>query len=854
MNTADQNKPQPFRKLPHIPSAEHIPRKVSQILEESTKLRTAGDVFSEQAPINSREVSPIVKNAQDWCRVRIGVQHEVNPGFECKICYDSEAGLQSFAMKCGHRFCVNCYAKYLGQKVKETGEAVPIKCPEYGCNMVMDFDLPVTANLQASLNEVVGRDMPSGYALDGNKLRERSRHVRPSSIKHRYVSTEPVRINFPETENNDAFALTYSSKCQALADMYEKNTGQFSACYTFDPSDRTYQLYPKNVALPHPNEVRSRGFENLWLPIRLREVCKETRGSCSTASFGHPRSQEENNRHMPMAGSSDSYRLPLRSRGSSSPGKTQPTEVTTLPFDGILGSEAMESIAEAEKNTVSAASDENIPSKPCAIGRTIAVRSPEPLPHSGVDAERSSQRAPSPKSQNSAEIKVDLELHLSDIRSQYSDSTDSSLLGCISTDGNEFVRPESANELWCTLKDTQLSKAAKTPTWAELGKAYLAAQRQSPYGAEAPKPTCSLQNHDIVGEGIDLVLRLNQIDSHQALSQSSERSSINHAENFELYEPYDTTGAPAKEPSSGMDIITAETREIIAEGFDSSLLHQATPSLGRGLLSSDGFKVSELNSKASADAKVKQPKDLTELFPPKLSDTRSVSATSFASGFKFSSFGDLLRESDDALEDDITVTVEHVEAVEGGRHPDNFSSSNFGLDKQDHNDAESRECPTFPLTRVAAEDLNLRLVGKAARDSQFAKQEKNGGGLVDIFQARGLMPQVLRPSIHRLTPQARPKGRSRYSPEAAAMEGFDAFGTVQSARENVFATIAGNARRNLTPTRHGQTPLAPLLRHASASSDIETEASSVFGDPLERICRHEDKENDREEQDAMLYG
>ena len=47
------------------------------------------------------------------------------PGFECEICYENGPSLQSYAMKCGHRYCADCYTQYLTQKVKEEGEANP---------------------------------------------------------------------------------------------------------------------------------------------------------------------------------------------------------------------------------------------------------------------------------------------------------------------------------------------------------------------------------------------------------------------------------------------------------------------------------------------------------------------------------------------------------------------------------------------------------------------------------------------------------------------------------------------------------------------------------------------------------
>lgn len=71
--------------------------------------------------------------------------------FTCEICYDDSRDLQTFAMKCGHRFCVNCYTHYLAQKIKEEGEAARIKCPGDGCNRIVDsksLDLLVTEDLK----------------------------------------------------------------------------------------------------------------------------------------------------------------------------------------------------------------------------------------------------------------------------------------------------------------------------------------------------------------------------------------------------------------------------------------------------------------------------------------------------------------------------------------------------------------------------------------------------------------------------------------------------------------------------------------------------------------------------------
>lgn len=72
-------------------------------------------------------------------------------GFVCDICCDDDPNLDTFAMKCGHRFCAGCYTQYLSQKIKEEGEAARIKCPGDGCNRIVDsksLDLLVANDLK----------------------------------------------------------------------------------------------------------------------------------------------------------------------------------------------------------------------------------------------------------------------------------------------------------------------------------------------------------------------------------------------------------------------------------------------------------------------------------------------------------------------------------------------------------------------------------------------------------------------------------------------------------------------------------------------------------------------------------
>jgi ariadne-1 len=58
--------------------------------------------------------------------------------FMCEICCDDSGGLDTYAMKCDHRYCVNCFRQYLESKIKDEGEAARIQCPSEGCSRIVD--------------------------------------------------------------------------------------------------------------------------------------------------------------------------------------------------------------------------------------------------------------------------------------------------------------------------------------------------------------------------------------------------------------------------------------------------------------------------------------------------------------------------------------------------------------------------------------------------------------------------------------------------------------------------------------------------------------------------------------------
>ena len=76
-------------------------------------------------------------------------------GFVCGICCEDGPGLETYALKCGHRYCVDCYQHYLAQKVRDEGEAARIQCPTRGCHRIVD---------SKSLDLLVAKDLKSRFA------------------------------------------------------------------------------------------------------------------------------------------------------------------------------------------------------------------------------------------------------------------------------------------------------------------------------------------------------------------------------------------------------------------------------------------------------------------------------------------------------------------------------------------------------------------------------------------------------------------------------------------------------------------------------------------------------------------
>jgi hypothetical protein len=66
--------------------------------------------------------------------------------------------------------------------------------------------------------------------------------VRPSSRPSRYVSTAPVRVQFPGTEDTPPYEELFATKDKAIAAVFEKSQGRFDDRFSFDKESRTYHV------------------------------------------------------------------------------------------------------------------------------------------------------------------------------------------------------------------------------------------------------------------------------------------------------------------------------------------------------------------------------------------------------------------------------------------------------------------------------------------------------------------------------------------------------------------------------------------------------------------------------------
>ena len=57
--------------------------------------------------------------------------------FMCMICCDTPPIEEAFSIRCGHKFCTNCWKEYVMTKIKQEGQCY-FKCMQDGCATTVD--------------------------------------------------------------------------------------------------------------------------------------------------------------------------------------------------------------------------------------------------------------------------------------------------------------------------------------------------------------------------------------------------------------------------------------------------------------------------------------------------------------------------------------------------------------------------------------------------------------------------------------------------------------------------------------------------------------------------------------------
>jgi ariadne-1 len=57
--------------------------------------------------------------------------------YECPVCWEIKEGKDTFALGCGHRYCLDCWKTYLELKLQNSADAVWTKCPHPKCKDIV---------------------------------------------------------------------------------------------------------------------------------------------------------------------------------------------------------------------------------------------------------------------------------------------------------------------------------------------------------------------------------------------------------------------------------------------------------------------------------------------------------------------------------------------------------------------------------------------------------------------------------------------------------------------------------------------------------------------------------------------
>jgi ariadne-1 len=107
----------------------NVDRLIDKYMDSPTQtLHAAGEPANANMNIPTSPTPPPAKRARYAAQL---------PTFTCEICFDEPSPEGSTSLRCGHKFCNNCWDAYASTKIKDEGKPM-IACMSEGCQTIMD--------------------------------------------------------------------------------------------------------------------------------------------------------------------------------------------------------------------------------------------------------------------------------------------------------------------------------------------------------------------------------------------------------------------------------------------------------------------------------------------------------------------------------------------------------------------------------------------------------------------------------------------------------------------------------------------------------------------------------------------
>lgn len=90
--------------------------------------------------------------------------------FECGICDDDVPFADTHALKCGHRFCKDCWEDYLEDAVTKQKSGVCTRCPQHKCTFIVD-DVTMKSIVSEASWKKFQRSVVRSFVEDSSKLK-----------------------------------------------------------------------------------------------------------------------------------------------------------------------------------------------------------------------------------------------------------------------------------------------------------------------------------------------------------------------------------------------------------------------------------------------------------------------------------------------------------------------------------------------------------------------------------------------------------------------------------------------------------------------------------------------------------